>query len=251
MTQRCTTSRASRSRGEVRKRTPWVPRPSRIPRLRQIILSLRDEVNDLRRAFDCLPAALAIVDHAGGVICANAAADALFLERDGLRNERGRLSASLPSESRALSKVIAQSAAVASARTSSAPVSAPRPATGAISRNERRKMSVVCLPLRDRSSDRDGPPGGARVLVVVHDPEQVLRLDPMLLARLHGLSATEGLLAAALAEGQSLAEFASERGCSEHTARTHLKHIFDKTQTSRQADLVRVLLTGAVFRHVG
>lgn len=52
-----------------------------------------------------------------------------------------------------------------------------------------------------------------------------------------------------LAEGRTLAEFAEVRGCSEQTARTHLKRILDKTQTKRQADLVRVLLSGAALHH--
>jgi len=64
------------------------------------------------------------------------------------------------------------------------------------------------------------------------------------------LTPTEAELAAALAEGRTLAEFAEARGCSEQTGRTHLKRILEKTGTSRQADLVRVLLTGAAMHQV-
>ena len=67
------------------------------------------------------------------------------------------------------------------------------------------------------------------------------------MARIYGLTAKEAELAVALAAGGTLSEFAAERGCSELTARTHLKRILSKTGFVRQSELVRALLTGAVM----
>jgi DNA-binding CsgD family transcriptional regulator len=88
----------------------------------------------------------------------------------------------------------------------------------------------------------------ARVLVVLHDPTARVRLSPVLLAQLYGLTPTEAATAAAIAEGSSPSEIARVRGCADDTVRTHLKRVLEKTGTRRQADLVRVLLTGAAVQ---
>ncbi|WP_434385964.1 LuxR C-terminal-related transcriptional regulator [Melittangium boletus] len=103
------------------------------------------------------------------------------------------------------------------------------------------------MPLRTRNELRERGDRRARVLAVFHDPDTVLRLDPGLIARLHGLTPTEALLAASLAQGLSLAEFAATRGCTEQTARTHLKRVLDKMGVRRQSELVRVLLGSAAL----
>lgn len=82
---------------------------------------------------------------------------------------------------------------------------------------------------------------------MVHDPLARATVNAELVARVLGLTSTEAELAAALAEGRSLAEFASARGCREATARTHLKRVLEKTGTHRQGELVhRVLSAVAV-----
>ena len=64
-----------------------------------------------------------------------------------------------------------------------------------------------------------------------------------MLTRLYGLTPAEARLAAALVAGQSLADFAAGRKITDNTARWTLKQVFAKTDTRRQAELVRRLLT--------
>jgi FixJ family two-component response regulator len=45
-------------------------------------------------------------------------------------------------------------------------------------------------------------------------------------------------------DGSGLGPIADEMSVSLSTVRTHLQHVFDKTQTHRQAELVRLLLGG-------
>ena len=59
------------------------------------------------------------------------------------------------------------------------------------------------------------------------------------------LTPAEARLACDLVDGRSLAEAAAARGISITTARTHLKHLFWKTETSSQRALVALLLTDA------
>lgn len=68
--------------------------------------------------------------------------------------------------------------------------------------------------------------------------------DHELLRRLHGLTRMEARLASELLQGVSMSEAAQKLGMSLGTARTHLKALFAKTHTSRQADLVRLLGSG-------
>ena len=51
-------------------------------------------------------------------------------------------------------------------------------------------------------------------------------------------------MTALLIRGKDLNEVSGELKVSRETARTHLKHIFDKTGARRQADLVRLILRG-------
>jgi DNA-binding CsgD family transcriptional regulator len=50
-------------------------------------------------------------------------------------------------------------------------------------------------------------------------------------------------MAVALVRGHSINEAAEEFGIAENTARTQVKSVLSKTQTHRQSDLVRLLLT--------
>ena len=52
------------------------------------------------------------------------------------------------------------------------------------------------------------------------------------------LTSAEARLAAALAEGASLKDYAASAGIAEGTARVQLKSVFAKTGTHRQAQLV-------------
>ncbi len=60
----------------------------------------------------------------------------------------------------------------------------------------------------------------------------------------HNLADPEANLLAAMAEGTWLACFAERMQCSEVAARSALKRIFSKTGTSRQAEVVKLILTG-------
>ena len=68
------------------------------------------------------------------------------------------------------------------------------------------------------------------------------------LSKFH-LTPTETLIAMSIAKGMTLADIARSRGIAIGTARSHLKHVFRKTGTHRQAELVRAILSGVV--HIG
>ncbi len=64
---------------------------------------------------------------------------------------------------------------------------------------------------------------------------------PDLLRLTFGLTRAEAALALRLLAGHGLPSAAAELGVSHSTARTHLRAIFRKTGTNRQAELARLL----------
>jgi DNA-binding CsgD family transcriptional regulator/PAS domain-containing protein len=81
-------------------------------------------------------------------------------------------------------------------------------------------------------------PVGALILT---DPERCRPISREALRQAYGLTPKEAALATALADGHTLEQAAARLEMRYETARTHLRRIMSKTQTSRQAELVRLL----------
>jgi DNA-binding CsgD family transcriptional regulator len=106
-------------------------------------------------------------------------------------------------------------------------------------------LSVTVAPMPALPTLWTGP--DPRWLVFVFDPEQ--RVTPAAAHISHDLriSPREAEISALLSMGHHLPDIAARLGISEHTARAHLKHIFEKTGAHSQCDLVRrVLLSPAM-----
>ncbi len=99
---------------------------------------------------------------------------------------------------------------------------------------------VHVLPLHRGPNEMTREP---RALVLIVDPDQEPEPAATLLRRLYGLTATEADVALRIARGADLKEVSSGLSVSITTVRKHLQHVFDKTGTHRQAELVRLLLT--------
>ncbi|HTO82196.1 MAG TPA: helix-turn-helix transcriptional regulator [Methylomirabilota bacterium] len=105
----------------------------------------------------------------------------------------------------------------------------------------RRPLSIIVQRLR-----RDTPDGSddePAFVLIVSDPDREIEVDQEGLCHLLGLTPAEGRLAALLARGKHIEIAADHLGISIHTARTHLKRIFGKTNTSSQSDLIRLVLS--------
>jgi DNA-binding CsgD family transcriptional regulator len=88
-------------------------------------------------------------------------------------------------------------------------------------------------------------------VVFVSDPERVPEVPLDRLMRLYGLTQAEARLAQQLAAGHDLKDIAAATHRTMNTVRTQLKQAFQKTGTSRQAQLVRLVLQmeGAMNGH--
>ena len=86
---------------------------------------------------------------------------------------------------------------------------------------------------------------GVSTVVFVLDPEEKPTMAVNFFVSSFDLSPAEATLARALVEGMTLADFSSQRGISRNTAKSQLHSIFAKTETSRQSELVSLLLRSA------
>jgi DNA-binding CsgD family transcriptional regulator len=82
---------------------------------------------------------------------------------------------------------------------------------------------------------------GARAILVFSDLSRVTRLQPEMLSQIFGLSLAEAKVAALMASGHASDEIADAVGVTRETVRKHLKAVFAKTATHRQAELVALL----------
>ena len=81
------------------------------------------------------------------------------------------------------------------------------------------------------------------IAVLANDPEHAPALDVQMLRDWYGLTPAEARVAVLLASGFSLDEIVERLGIGANTVRTHLKSIFAKTDTRRQGELIRLLLS--------
>jgi DNA-binding CsgD family transcriptional regulator len=105
----------------------------------------------------------------------------------------------------------------------------------------KRPYVVHVLPLHLTAPDEIS--SEARALVLIIDPDQEPEPAAALLRRLYGLTIAEADVALHIARGANLTEISDQLSVSITTVRKHLQHVYDKTDTHRQAELVRLLLT--------
>ena len=189
----------------------------------------------LRRAagiavLDRLPYALIIVDERARVVMMNAAARQAIADGRGLHLENDVLRATRESDDRQLTAAITAAADATASCLST--TGALRLATCAD------EMPVLVLPANINVDPLLGRRGLAFIVFggEAHTPHREL------LVAMYGFTAREAELACALIGGSDLADAARTLGMTIHTARTHLRRLMDKTETTRQGDLVRVLL---------
>lgn len=101
---------------------------------------------------------------------------------------------------------------------------------------------IIATSRRLDNTPRDGGRSAPASVIFLSDPERKGTFDPETMRRLYGLTRAEANIAVLLAEGRHLDQAADELDISINTARTHLKRVLEKTNTTRQADLVRLLL---------
>ncbi|WP_436639428.1 response regulator [Microbaculum sp. FT89] len=186
----------------------------------------------IRQVLDRLALGIVLADSQCRVLFANRAAHDMAARKDGL-NIDARIWADHAPTNAALNRLVREKCTPARNNAEDlASLSVPR-------HSGQRDLMVLASALSD--------PAGAKsretaAVLFLSDPEQRPSLSRNTLCALFALTPTEAKIAAALAAGSRPADIAADLGIAPTTVAFHLRNLFQKTGTSRQADLVALLL---------
>ena len=221
-------------------------------------IALLQRLNEQRSIAEGLEATLARIETAVLTVgpamvlgFGNPAGEALLRRGDGLLIKSGRLAARWPADDRSLTAAVSDACRPSTALASS-PHGIRKASAGAliaIHRDEDQPpYRASIFPLR-RDHVVRGLGSKAEAVLFVDDPNDTGSPAPMdLYSRAFQLTPAEARLAVHLASGASLTEAADEFGVTHNTVRAQLRSIFDKTDTHRQGELVRLMQTSQSLR---
>ena len=207
-----------------------------LQRALQIRQRLADPGIERSAALDALErsgTATLVVTRDGRLLYANPLAERLLRAKDGIRVAGGKIGVSERATAERLTALIRGAADAAAGRGTGSG------GTLAIARRDRLPLTLLVAPFRP-AREGLGAPLPAAVLFV-RDPEAASP-TALSLQGLFGLTAAEAAVAVALAQGRAAEDLAGRFGVSLNTVRTHIKNVLAKTGTSRQAQLVALIL---------
>ena len=203
---------------------------AQIEQLQQGVAAILTRSDAALALLDFLPFGIILVDSESTALLVNRRAEQMLGEQDGLGTQGGKLAAALSTDTTQLRQSIARTW-----RLAHGPGSHPSDGFQLTRPSGRKPLVIRIVPLQPRINV---------LAVVVCDPETRRQVEQRLLHQLYRLTRTEAQLAAALADGERLEDAAQALGVTLGTGRTYLKRIFAKVGVSRQADLMRLLLSG-------
>ena len=173
-----------------------------------------------------------LVDTDARVRHINHAGEVLLAEGRGLIVKEGVLRAATSDATRALHRLIEAAGTADARRRSGGAMPVPRP-------DFRRPLSVIVAPVNNELlSPFDRSPS---VMLCATDPDSGVAAPEDRLRALFGFTAAEAKIAVELLAGGDPALIAERKSVSVNTVRVHVARIMAKTETNRQADLVRLL----------
>jgi DNA-binding CsgD family transcriptional regulator len=185
-----------------------------------------------------IAAAVFLVDATGCIAFANEPGQAMLAKGKLLRDGRGRLAAVEPQANRTL-----QDAFAAAGRGD--PTFEVRGVAISLTPAQDERWLAHVLPLTSGARQQAGAAHSAAAAVFVRKAALDIPSPLETLTRLYKLTGSEVRVLQAVVETGGVPEIAVALGVSESTVRTHLKNLFDKTGTHRQADLVKLVATHA------
>jgi DNA-binding CsgD family transcriptional regulator len=191
------------------------------------------EAATLADALDGLAAGVFLVSEEGHLVHANARGRVMLGEEAIFRAAGGRLMAREPDAERSLRAAFA-AAAAGDDGLGTQGIAVTLTAAGQL-------YLAHVLPLTSGSRRKAGASYAAAAAVFVRKAGLDAPTAPEVIAKLYGLTPSELRVLLAVFESGGVTNVAEALGISEATAKTHLRHLFEKTSTARQADLVKLV----------
>jgi len=220
-----------------------LPHLKRSVRVRDRVVRDRLARDSLAEIMDLLPVAFLLVGRSGHVELQNRVAREMIAREDGLFVGAGGYLATASAKNTAdLRQLITE--------TADAALDAACPLSGEhciISRGpDRLPLICVMYPVSGARPDREQGSEPA-VAVLIKDPQSEPFDSLPDFTSAYDLTNAEARLIGLLTSGQGLFEAAAELGITKNTARTHMRNIYSKVGTHRQADLMRRFAQFSMF----
>lgn len=192
---------------------------------------------------DLIDMGLVLYDHLGKPVFVNRFARVLMGEKDGLELSSRGIVIQNHDVGRKFREILQQLHSINDSLKTRAGVAlrVPRP-------SGKKPYGLMAIPLKQYSKHGLEK---TSVAVFVFDPALQDNRMIELFAASFGLTPTEAELTYTLAQGISIDEFSATRGISRNTAKWHLQTIFGKTGTSRQHELVSLVLRSSIGVGIG
>ncbi len=190
-------------------------------------------------ALDRLASGIILIGSQGKVLHLNRLANRIIASNDGMRinkqSDTMELAASKPGETRALHAAIGLALHPDT-------IEVPHFSHGVhITRPSGRPAYILNPAPLPRENNFGSARSRAHAIIFVVDPDASLVVDAPLLKKLYGLTAAEVRVAQRVYAGDTAKQAAEVLEVSELTVRAQLKSIFAKTDTHRQAELMKLL----------
>jgi DNA-binding CsgD family transcriptional regulator len=192
------------------------------------------EAASLADTLDGLTAGMFLVDDTARIVHANASGHVMLADDDFLCASDGRLVAADGQTDRKLREIFG-AAGSGDAAVGVKGIAVP------LSSREGESYVAHVLPLTSGARRRAGANYAAVAAVFVHKAALDTPSPPEVIAKAFGLTASELRVLLGIVEVGGVSETAVALGVAEATVKTHLHHLFAKTGTSRQAELVKLV----------
>jgi DNA-binding CsgD family transcriptional regulator len=200
----------------------------------QIIDLKQGEADLLSQAADSVRTAMIFVDAEGRIVYANAIGHALLAENNVVRTVEGRLTAPARDTDARLRDIIA-AAALGDGALGTRGIALP------LSDEAGSRYVAHVLPLTSGSRRQAGNTHAAVAAFFIHKAALEIPSPPVVIAETFKLTMTELRVLLAIVEVGGAPEVADMLGIAPSTVRTHLRRVYEKTGTDRQADLTKLV----------
>jgi DNA-binding CsgD family transcriptional regulator/PAS domain-containing protein len=209
-----------------------IPHMQQALRIQRHLTALTERADAFGQAVQRLSHGVVIVTKDKQMVECNSAAAQLLSEREALRIDDGKLVASTPSDEQTLRGIAHHALETDSVRAGGSMicqrVSGSRP------------LVLHVVPITSSTLE---VPTRPLAMVLMVDPARQPRPLQSVLRQLYGLTKSEAAVAHLVMNGEGVQAISDQLSLSTATVRTHLRAIFSKTATHRQAELVRLLST--------
>ena len=109
---------------------------------------------------------------------------------------------------------------------------------------------VLASPVRGGAMDRSGIRNlrAAAAMLLICDPDRPAQIPTPWMMEAYGLTLAEVRVALSVASGITISYTARRLKISVNTVKTHLRRVYEKTGTRRQAELSRLMATISLVR---